>query len=380
MGIARMPGLIKRGGIWHIDKQVGEHGRLCESTGCSSLKEANSYLTDRLVEIKREIRTGRPLTNWRKVATKYLVDYKDQASIRAAAYHLQQLDPYIGDLLLHQVHDETLKPFVLSARKAGRSTKTINLGLAIVRRILNLCANSWRSKTSGLTWLESAPKITMQNPPHGRSDSRKPYPLDWAEQRRLFQLLPKHLVQMALFKVNTGCRETEVCGLKWEWECQVHIPELKDRIFLIPGDVILVAGTSIKNRQDRIIVLNDIAQSVVENRRGENEDFVFTFHNRPMLRMHNSAWKRAWRKAGLPVSGVYSKGVHNLKHTIGGRLRAAGVHKETRKVILGHKDRDITTHYSAPEIVEILNAVQKLCDIESRKTPALNIVKLRAVM
>ena len=38
---------------------------------------------------------------------------------------------------------------------------------------------------------------------------------------------------MALFKVNTGCRDQEVCGLRWEWE--VAVPELETTVFLIPG-------------------------------------------------------------------------------------------------------------------------------------------------
>jgi integrase len=39
-----------------------------------------------------------------------------------------------------------------------------------------------------------------------------------------FQELPDHLACMALFKVNTGLREQEVCGLKWDYE--VKVPEL----------------------------------------------------------------------------------------------------------------------------------------------------------
>jgi len=32
---------------------------------------------------------------------------------------------------------------------------------------------------------------------------RKPYPLNWEEQERLFNMLPAHLRRMALFAVNT---------------------------------------------------------------------------------------------------------------------------------------------------------------------------------
>jgi len=41
------------------------------------------------------------------------------------------------------------------------------------------------------------------------------------------------LLRMAQFKVNTGCREQEVCGLRWEWE--VRIPELNTSVFCHSG-------------------------------------------------------------------------------------------------------------------------------------------------
>ena len=49
-----------------------------------------------------------------------------------------------------------------------------------------------------------------------------------------FPELPDHLAKMALFKVNTGCREEEVCGLRWDYE--VKVPELETSVFIIPGD------------------------------------------------------------------------------------------------------------------------------------------------
>ena len=43
--------------------------------------------------------------------------------------------------------------------------------------------------------------------------------------------------------------------------------------------------------------------------------------------------------------GLANLRVHDLKHTMGRRLRAAGVPLETRKVLLGHRNGDITSHY-----------------------------------
>ena len=98
-----------------------------------------------------------------------------------------------------------------------------------------------------------------------------------------------------------------------------------------------------------------------------------------MTRMHNSAWKRAWRCAGLPIGAQWLRGVHNLKHTLGRRLRAAGVPLETRRVLLGHKNGDITSHYSVPEIQKLIEALERVCVESVHKTPTLAVLKRRAV-
>src|SRR5437588_11616417 len=72
--------------------------------------------------------------------------------------------------------------------------------------------------------------------------------------------------------------------------------------------------------------------------------------------MLNSAWLRARKAINLP--GVR---VHDLKHTFGRRLRAAGVSFEDRQDLLGHKSQRITTHYSAGEMANLLAAANKAC-------------------
>lgn len=376
MGKKRTAGLVRRGDIWHIDKQVRHWGRVCESTGCTDLEEAEHFLADRLREIRLLQSGQRPAMKWREAAQKFLAENQHKASISKDIMHLDLLDKHIGELTINRVHDDSLRPFVNQRRADGVRTKTINNALTVVRRILNLAARSWRLD-NGLTWLETAPLISMQKPATGRSDSLKAYPLDWDEQEALLSHLAPHLAKMTLFKVNTGCRESEVTGLRWEWECHTDLSELAGRIFIIPGDAVLPNDAGVKNRDDRLVVLNDIAKSVVDSCRGDHPDYVFVHKDKHILRMNNSSWQRAWRMAGLPCDGTFRKGVHNLRHTCGRRLRAAGVSKETRSVILGHRNGDITTHYSAPEIQEILTALNRLCLDKSRKTPALTVFKLR---
>ena len=75
------------------------------------------------------------------------------------------------------------------------------------------------------------------------------------------------------------------------------------------------------------------------------------------------------------MPGLVNVRVHDLKHTFGRRLRAAGVPLETRKVLLGDKNGDITSHYSAPEIEELLDGVNRVCRSKSGKSPAITLLK-----
>ena len=124
-----------------------------------------------------------------------------------------------------------------------------------------------------------------------------------------------------------------MCGLRWEWE--VCVPELNTSVFIIPGE-------NVKNSDDRLVVLNRVAASVVAAQRGKHAAFVFTYKGARLSRMLNRAWIRARRDADLPQVRV-----HDLKHTFGRRLRAAGVSFEDRQDLLGHRSGGVTTHYSA---------------------------------
>lgn len=342
MGRKKTPGLFKRGDIWHIDKQVFRQ-RIRESIGTSSLEEAEKYLANRIENLRQITIYGvRSKRTFREAATKFLAEHQHKRSIFTDAIRLKELDKYIGNLYIDGVHSGTLQAFIEARKKEGRKTQTINHALQVVRHILNLAASEWIDDNN-LTWLQAAPKIKLL----AKTDARKPYPLNWEEQERLFIELPLHLRQMALFAVNTGCRDQEICFLRWEWE--VKVPEINTSVFIIPG-------VNVKNGEDRLIVLNKLAQAVINEVRGQHPEYVFTYRGRPVLRMLNSGWKKARKSANLAVR------VHDLKHTFGRRLRASGVSFEDRQDLLGHKSGRITTHYSAAEIGKLLEAANKVCE------------------
>ncbi len=110
----------------------------------------------------------------------------------------------------------TIRRWSLSSRRGlphGASATTINRSLEVVRTILNRAARSYRD-SDGRPWLEGVPPLITMLPENPRS----PYPITWQEQDTLFRRLPAHLARMALFAVNTGLRDSNVCGLQWQWE------------------------------------------------------------------------------------------------------------------------------------------------------------------
>lgn len=300
-----------------------------------------------------------------QAAAHYLDLYQDKPSIVSDVYHLKAVMPFIGHLKLDQVHNATLKPFKEARRASGRKNKTINLSLSVVRRILNLCARDWRDD-NGVTWLATAPLITMLP----LTDQRPPKPLMWDEQRKLLPALPDHLAEMALFVLNTGVRDEVVCNLQWSWE--VPIPQLGVSVFVVPKEH--VKGEE-SRKSDRVLVCNTVAQSIIERQRGKHETHVFVYRRervknvhldpkmdyRPIECMNNTAWQNGRKKASLGDLHV-----HDLRHTVGLRLREAGVPESTVSEVLWHSTKTMTAHYSMAQIVEIFEALEKITNETNR--------------
>lgn len=399
-------GLKQVKGIWHIDKIV-DGRRLQKSTGTSDIEEAERFLVHVLEERRKQTVYGiRRDVIWREVATRYLIEHVDQSSNWLTATAMKWLDPFIGDMKIDHIDNEALQPFIqymktervitLESGKTRKlkpaSNRTINLYIERVIHILHVCSRVYRHQDvpNRPFFLDKVPLIKKLN----ENETKRPaYPISWEEQAIFFAELPIHLQRMALFKVNTGTREQEVCKLRWEWE--IAVPELNTSVFLIPGNFggrTTLSG--VKNGDDRLVVLNRVARSVIESQRAlrdanpkaKGAELVFPYEGRAVHRMNDTAWDSAGERAGKIWKEKYGTSpdplfvtlrVHDLKHTFGRRLRAADVTFEDRQALLGHKGKSVTTHYSQAELENLIRASNKVCDQDSR-APTLLILKRRA--
>ncbi|MGO8881025.1 MAG: tyrosine-type recombinase/integrase [Desulfomonilaceae bacterium] len=354
----KIPGLVLREKTWWIDKKFRGQ-RICESCRTSDYNQALDYFAFRLNQVREAKTYGvRPKRTFMSAATKYLNETVLK-SLPDYAMNLKIIMPFIGDLYIDQIHMGTagIQQYLKIRRKEGLKARTINKPLQVVRLILNLACNEWIDE-NGLSWLEKAPRIKLLP----QKDAREPYPISWYEQERLMACLPDHLKERALFVLNTGLRDQELCNLRWDFECEV--PEINESVFIIPKELI-------KNFEDRVVVLNLTAHEIIDRQRGKHCEYVFTYKGKPISRFGSSAWYRAIDKAGLGHVRP-----HDLRHTFARRLRAAGVSFEDRQDLLGHKSGRVTTHYSQAELLNLITATNKIVQVlGSRKSPTMAILR-----
>lgn len=366
MAARNQTGLYERNGILHMDKlYLGQ--RIRGSTFTSDHDEAMLLLAARMQEVRNVSLHGGRVKRTFNDAIDYYLKTKTKRSLTLDKRLIEPLRSWIGKLTLEDVHDETLNPYIKHRLQVdGVRKKTVNLSLAVVRHILHLCATTW--KDDKLTWLEKEPKITLLSV----NDAAKIYALSYDDQDRFFKKMQSHLSDMALFTVNTGARQNEVCQLRWSWEEEVvGLPAGHEEIiiFRVPGEYT-------KSGEERLLICNKLAAAVINRRRknyrdevflrrrNNTQDFVFVNPKGHYLRvMNNNPWRRAWEQAGLPVSKKIRRGVHVLRHAYGSRLRNVDVVREDVAYLLGHSrnSEDLTTKYSAPQIMRIYRLTNKIC-------------------
>lgn len=260
-------------------------------------------------------------------ADQYLDEFKGKCKDRQE-YALDALRPYIGHLRLIDVDDMALKQYK-DERSKIRMAGTVNKEITTATAVMNKACGIWR-------YIPSAPKLQKVDGP-----VREAYPISWAEQARLFAHMKLDLRRICVFAVNTGVRREEIFKLKW-----VDERDLKDvKLFIL---------RETKNGKDRAVILNSLARRAVESLRGVNGAFVF---RRQSI---SKPFNKAWIKAGLPDTWLIKKGIHNLRHTCGMRLRNAEVEPEDRDAILGHHSKSLTQHYAAPAIERLGEMVQRI--------------------
>lgn len=359
------------------DKQY-KGQRIFERLGRVSQDDAETWLRQRqaVIDVQRTDGPGQSADQlFRTACGKYLLELQQAADVRTLetiSGHVLLLNRWVGDLTLRQVCNDSFAAFKadrLQGRTAtGEQTRpvkpaTVNRSMEVARTVLNRAARVWRT-AQGQPWLGASPLIEMLDE---TSTKRMPRPLSWAEQAVLIKHLPEHLQTMAIFAVNTGARDENVCGLRWDWE--VPVEEAGRSVFVIPA-------SEFKSKRPHVLILNDVAWRIVQAQRGRHKEFVFVYRRErvvnldkaPVMKfrrvetMNNTAFQTARSQAGLAVR------VHDLRHTYGQRLRDAGVPEEDRALLLGHAVEGMAQHYATATVARLIEQANRVSATQDRTT------------
>lgn len=316
--MAREKGLHRRrdSRFWWVDVVLPNGRRVRQSTGTESREEAEALLARLKADTFREKHLGlKPQRSWKEATVRYLALKANLRSIADVRRIFVKLDPYLGELQLHEITRDVIWKVIEGEGKKGNKPATVNRYLCAIRALLRMARDEWQ-------WIDSFPKIRLLP-----GEVERDRWLTREEAARLLSYCPPHLAAPVRFALATGCRASEIKGLEWS------------RVDLERSTAWL---NQTKNGTPRGVPLNSDAVAVLEEQRGRHERFCFTYQGRPIAwEMTNSAWHTALRK-----TGIRDFRFHDLRHTWASWHRQAGTSCDELKDLGGWKSRVMVDRYA----------------------------------
>ncbi len=152
--------------------------------------------------------------------------------------------------------------------------------------------------------------------------------------------------EIAMLYIYTGLRATELLEVT------------KDNVF--PDKRIMIAGKKTEAGKDRRIPIHRAILPIIEKKMQEEGKTLITIKIKdkrvPLLYKNftNTYWKKLMEKLGTDYT------LHYCRHTLATLMREAGIEDDLRKLILGHKNGDITDRYTHHSDKMLLEAIDKL--------------------
>jgi integrase len=166
------------------------------------------------------------------------------------------------------------------------------------------------------------------------------------EEKRLFAVLVgrrAHLRPIVVVALQTGMRQGEILGLKWE-----HLDFDRKSIY--------VAHT--KTGRPRRLPMSKPVEVELRSLKqdAEPDEHVFSYARTGLkLTTFRHAWEGACKQARISELRF-----HDLRHTFATRLRAKGVHEMDIMTLLGHTTLQMTSRYTHAMPENLRTAVDSL--------------------
>ncbi len=331
--------VFKRGKIWRYEftfagKRIQESSK---STSKTVAKQAEQKRRRELEQGFNSIEDARDrlICSLRVASEEYLESYSlRHRSITFAEHAVKHLVRHIGDKMIVDINEKTVREYQDERLRDKAAPKTINEEVGFLLRLIGergelIRARLRKDKLLKLKVQKHAAKIF--------SPEEKQRLMNAARAAKSPTIYPA-----LMLATNTGMRSSEIRTLKWD---QVDL----EKRFLVVGRTKTDAG------EGRTIPFNPPLYEALKEHadwymlmfgRTEPEWYLFPFGKlgqldpaRPMTTL-KTAWANVRERAG--VEGR----LHDARHTLVTELAESGAGDETIMAIAGHVSRQMLRHYS----------------------------------
>jgi len=256
------------------------------------------------------------------------------------SYLRVHLAPFFGQKPLARIGREDIESFMAAKRREGKAPKSVHNYIGLLHGIFAF------AQKRGLA--EANPVAQADKPARSGSDPDIRY-LDDAELDALLAVVPddrRGATERVLYltAAMTGLRQGELIGLRWrdiDWAAS----RVRVRRSYVRGE----HGTPKSRRSSRSVPLADLVAGDLDRHYKQSayqgdDDRVFGHPDTGGPLDRSKVTKRF--KAAAARAGLRPMRFHDLRHTFGTRMAAAGVALRTIQDWMGHRDFKTTLIYA----------------------------------
>ncbi len=250
------------------------------------------------------------------------------------------LVPRFGNLRIDRIDAESIEAYAAKKLAAGKSPKTINNHLTMLRKTL--------VKAADWGYLHTVPKVTWLKYPDPEFDF-----FDFEEADRLLEAADREWRTMLLTALKTGMRVGELLALQWD-----SVDLVAGRIVVRRSDWRGHVGTP-KNGKSREVPISPVLLAALKAHRHLKGDMVFCPDGEDGRPFRENELRRPLYRA-CKKAGLRRIGWHVLRHTFASHLVMRGVPLKAVQELMGHSTMEMTMRYAhlSPDVRR--DAVAKL--------------------
>lgn len=283
----------KDSNIWWLNLRDRHGKRIRESTHWSNKSAAQTVHNQRQVELWNETELAgvsvRTAYTWAHARKAWMgVEKRSASEIYSLSKFERDFDP---DALLHGTAAANIETALDFCKTAGTYMRYRTLVMAV----FNL------AKSRG--WIDSVPKVATRK-------DKKTKTRIWLTHEQwtaLYNELPLHMKLMATFAIETGLRQANVLGLRWD-----HVDLANHRAWVDAADMKSDLALTVPLNTRAVLCLESAKLS-----RNPEGVFVFTYAGKPITEV-KTAFQSACVRAGLgkfTEAGYEGFTWHGLRHT-----------------------------------------------------------------